>query len=85
MAVVRRMFYKVGVEARSLCAVRAQLSEDGVPSPTGKVQWDIQSIRKLLRRDLYRPHTYAEMGRPALLSTSPILGRDLLILLSADC
>ena len=61
MAVLRRMFYMVGVEGRSLCAIQKELSEDGVPSPTGKAQWDIQSIRKLLKRDLYRPHTYAEM------------------------
>jgi site-specific DNA recombinase len=61
MTVLRRMFYMVGVEGRSLCAIQKQLSEDGVPSPTGKAQWDLQSIRKLLKRDLYRPHTYAEM------------------------
>src|SRR5215210_2823732 len=61
MAVVRRMFYMVGVEGRSLCAIQTQLSEDGVQSPTGKAQWDLQSIRKLLKRDLYRPHTYLEM------------------------
>jgi len=61
MAVMRRLFYMVGVECRSLCAIREQLSEDGVLSPTGKQQWDVQSIRKLLKRDLYRPHTYAEM------------------------
>jgi DNA invertase Pin-like site-specific DNA recombinase len=61
MAVLRRMFYMVGVEGRSLCAIQKELGEDGVPSPTGKAQWDIQSIRKLLKRDLYRPHTYAEM------------------------
>jgi len=61
MAVLRRMFYMVGVEGRSLCAIQKELSEDGVTSPTGKAQWDIQSIRKLLKRDLYRPHTYTEM------------------------
>jgi hypothetical protein len=61
MAVLRRMFYMVGVEGRSLCAIQKQLREDGVPSPTGKAQWDLQSIRKLLKRDLYSPHTYAEM------------------------
>jgi site-specific DNA recombinase len=61
MAVLRRMFYMVGVEGRSLCSIQKQLSEDGVLSPTGKAQWDLQSIRKLLKRDLYRPHTYLEM------------------------
>jgi site-specific DNA recombinase len=61
MAVVRRIFRIVGVEGMSLYAVREQLREDGVPSPTGKPQWDQQSIRKLLQRDLYKPHTYAEM------------------------
>jgi site-specific DNA recombinase len=43
-----------------------------VPSPTGKVQWDIQSIRKLLQRDLYKPHTYAEMRE---LVTPDVLAR----------
>jgi DNA invertase Pin-like site-specific DNA recombinase len=62
MAVMRRMFYMVGVENRSLCAVQEQLSEDGVSSPTGKARWDVQSIRKLLRRDLYRAHTYLRAG-----------------------
>jgi hypothetical protein len=36
MAVLRRMFYTVGVEGRSLCAIQKELSEDGVPSPPGK-------------------------------------------------
>ncbi len=72
MAVMRRIFYMAGVERRSLCAIREQLSEDGVPSPTGKVQWDIQSIRKLLQRDLYKPHTYAEMRE---LVTPDVLAR----------
>ena len=38
MAVMRRMFYMVGVEGQSLCAIQKQLSEDGVPSPTGKME-----------------------------------------------
>jgi hypothetical protein len=57
MAVMRRIFYVAGVEGRGLCAIRKQLIEDGMPSPAGKAQWDLQSIRKLLKRDLYRPHT----------------------------
>jgi site-specific DNA recombinase len=61
MAVMRSIFYMAGVEGRSLCAIQQQLGEDGVPSPTGKAQWDVQSIRKLLQRDLYKPHTYPEM------------------------
>jgi len=61
MAVMRRIFYMAGVEGRSLCAIRDQLSQDGVRSPTGKPVWDVQSIRKLILRDLYRPHTYEEL------------------------
>jgi site-specific DNA recombinase len=61
MAVMRRIFYMAGVEGRSLCAIRDQLQEDGVPSPTGKALWDVQGIRKLLKRDLYRPYTYEEL------------------------
>jgi hypothetical protein len=52
-----------GVEHRSLCAIRDELREDGVPSPTGKPIWDIQAIRKLLKRDLYRPHSIEELRR----------------------
>jgi site-specific DNA recombinase len=32
MAVLRRIFYMAGVERRSLCAIRNQLRQDGVPS-----------------------------------------------------
>ena len=63
MAVLRRIFYMAGVERRSLCAIRNQLRQDGVPSPTGKPIWDIQGIRKLLKRDLYRPHSFEELRR----------------------
>jgi Recombinase len=61
MGVVRRIFYMAGVERWSLCAIRDQLSRDGVPSPTGKPIWDVQGIGKLLRRDLYRAHTHEEL------------------------
>ena len=49
------------MERRSLCAIRDQLSQDGVPSPTGKPVWDVQGLRKLILRDLYKPHTYEEL------------------------
>ena len=62
-AVLRRIFYMAGVERRSLCAIRNQLRQDGVPSSTGKPIWDIQAIRKLLKRDLYRPHSFEELRR----------------------
>jgi site-specific DNA recombinase len=61
MAVMRRIFYMAGVERRSLCAIRDQLSQDGVPSPTGKPVWDVQGLRKLILRDLYKPHTNEEL------------------------
>ena len=61
MAVMRRIFRMVGVEGTSLYGVRERLGEDGVPSPTGKPLWDLQSIRKMLMRDLYRPHTHEEL------------------------
>ncbi len=57
MAVMRRFFYVGGVEGRGLCSIRKQLIEDGMPSPAGKAQRDLQSIRKLFKRDLYKPHT----------------------------
>jgi hypothetical protein len=57
MAVMRRIFYQAGIEGRGLCSIRKQLNEDGMPSPAGKAQRDLQSIRKLLKRELYRPHT----------------------------
>ena len=66
---MRRIFYMAGVERRSLCAIRDQLSQDGVPSPTGKPVWDVQGLRKLILRDLYKPHTNEELREAGVSET----------------
>ena len=75
MAVMRRLFRMVGVEGMSLYGVQLALREDGIPSPTGKPLWDLQSIRKMLLRDLYRPHTHDELRR--IVSAEVLAGLDL--------
>ena len=74
MAVMCRIFRMVGVEGMSLYGVRERLGEEGIPSPTGKPLWDLQSIRKMLGRDLYRPHTHEEMRR--IVSPEVLAGLD---------
>jgi len=61
MAVVAEIF---GLVARGwgLHRVQSRLYAEGVPSPTGKPLWDVQMIRKLVKADVYRPHTHAEIS-----------------------
>lgn len=62
MAVVRRIFWLVGIEGRSLNAVGRVLEADGVPSPSGKGRWLPWGIRRLVLEDVYRPHTFGEIA-----------------------
>jgi site-specific DNA recombinase len=74
MAVMRRLFRMVGVEGMGLYGAQLALRDDGIPSPTGKPLWDLQSIRKMLMRDLYRPHTHEELRR--IMSPEILAGLD---------
>ncbi len=62
MGVVRRAFRLVGVEKRSLNAVRRALEAEGVPSPSGNGRWLPSAIRRLVLDDVYRPHTLEEIA-----------------------
>jgi site-specific DNA recombinase len=58
---VKRVFYMAAVEGRPLRAIKRVLEAEGVPTPTGKKDWDPQLIRRFLLSDLYKPHTFEEI------------------------
>ena len=63
MRVVRRIFEMVGVEDRTLHAVRRALEREGEKSPDGKPRWDTPVISRLILNDVYRPHSYEETAK----------------------
>jgi site-specific DNA recombinase len=68
MPVVRRIFRMVGVESRSIHAVKRALDEDGVLVPSGKSgkrSWDTQLVRHVVLNDIYKPHRTTSTSRIA--------------------
>jgi hypothetical protein len=63
MRVVRCIFEMVGVESRTLHAVKRALEREGKQSPDGKPCWDTPVIRRHILDDVYRPHTYEETAK----------------------
>src|SRR5215217_4605619 len=63
MRVVRRIIEMVGVESRTLHAVKRALEREGKQSPDGKPCWDTPVIRRHILDDVYRPHTYEETAK----------------------
>ena len=61
MRVVQRIFEMVGVEGRSIRAVRRALGAEGLPTPGGKRQWSQMTVRAMILDDVYRPHTREEL------------------------
>jgi hypothetical protein len=61
MAVVRRIFDMVGAEGKTLHAARKILDREGVPTPGRARYWSTYFTRSVIRDDVYRPHTYAEV------------------------
>ncbi len=64
MPVVRRIFRMVGVERKSIYAVKHALDNDGVRVPSGKSgkhSWDTQFVRHVVLNDVYKPYTHAEI------------------------
>src|SRR5215212_6479820 len=61
MRIVRRIFYMVGVEGRTLYNVGSVLRQEGVPTPNGKKLWSQTFVRKIVNNDIYKPHTYEEI------------------------
>ena len=59
--IVRRIFYMVGVEGRTLYSVGKVLRGEGVPTPKGKKLWSQTIVRKIINNDVYRPHDREEI------------------------
>jgi site-specific DNA recombinase len=63
MRTVRRIFEMIGVESRTLHAVKRALEREGEKSPDGKPRWDLPVIGRLIRNDVYKPHSYEETAK----------------------
>jgi site-specific DNA recombinase len=61
MQIVRRIFYMVGVEGRTLYNIGSVLRQEGVPTPNGKKLWSQTFVRKIVNNDIYKSHTYEEI------------------------
>jgi site-specific DNA recombinase len=61
MAVVRRVFYLVGVEGRTQRSVERMFEREGIPTPEGAKHWDRTFFRSCILDDVYKPHTYGEV------------------------
>jgi site-specific DNA recombinase len=66
MQVVRRIFRMVGVEGHSLNSVKKALDREGVPTPKGSRYWGNTFIQRVVIDDVYKPHTFEEVGRLVL-------------------
>jgi hypothetical protein len=64
MPVVRRIFEMIGVEGRSIRAVRRAFASEGLPTPGGMRHWSQMTIRALILDDVYKPHTHEEILAP---------------------
>jgi flagellar motility protein MotE (MotC chaperone) len=61
MEVVKRIFYMVGIEGKTIRAVKRTFEREGLPSPGGKPSWSGGFIRRCILDDVYKPHTYEEI------------------------
>lgn len=62
MAVVRRIFRMIGAESRTLYGAKRALEREGVPTANGGRFWAGKVLRLFILDDVYRPHSYEEMG-----------------------
>jgi len=62
MTVVRRIFYLIGVEGRSINAVKLAFDREEVPTPNGAAYWSHKAIRDCVLEDAYKPHTLEEIS-----------------------
>ena len=62
MGIVRRIFYMVGMEGRTLYAVKQVLEREGVKSPSGKTRWSTQVIRDRILDDVYKPYSFEKVA-----------------------
>jgi len=61
MAVVEKVF-RLAADGLGQCAIQTRLFREGVPSPTGKPEWDWTMIKRIIYNDAFRPHTFEEIG-----------------------
>ena len=61
MAVVEKVF-RLAAGGLGQNVIQTRLFREGVPSPTGKPQWDRRMIKRIVYNDAYRPHTFEEIS-----------------------
>ena len=76
MRIVRRVFRMVGVEGRTINAVKKAFDREGVPAPGGGRFWYQTFLRRMIRDDAYRPHTFEEVASMVAPEVSARLDRD---------
>ncbi len=76
MRVVRRVFRMVGVEGRPLNAVKRVFDREGVPTPGGARFWYQTFLRRMVRDDVYRAHTFEEVAAMVTPEVSARLDQD---------
>jgi site-specific DNA recombinase len=74
MSVVRRIFFIVGAEGRTIHAVKRTLEDEGVPTPNGGKWWSKAFIRDCILDDVYKPHTHEEIRRLVTREVAASLG-----------
>jgi site-specific DNA recombinase len=62
MQVIRRIFRMLGVEGSTIHGVKRTLEREGVQTPAGGECWSAVAIRRFIRDDVFRPHTYEEVA-----------------------
>ncbi len=62
MQVIRRIFRMLGVEGSTIHGVKRTLEREGVQMPAGGECWSAVAIRRFIRDDVFRPHTYEEVA-----------------------
>ena len=76
MLVVRRIFRMVGVESYPINAVKKAFDRGGVPTPGGARFWNQTFLRRMIRDDVYRPHSFREVEERVAPEVSVRLERD---------
>jgi site-specific DNA recombinase len=61
MEVLRRIFYMVGAEGKSLRAIANTLEREGLPTPKRAKHWNRSFFRTCISDDVYRPHSFEEV------------------------
>jgi site-specific DNA recombinase len=62
MQVIRRIFGMLGVEGSTIHGVKRTLEREGLQTPAGGERWSAMAIRRFIRDDVFRPHTYEEVA-----------------------